>query len=164
MPNLFQKLENNNLIHTGIILIPNVIERETYNRLYEWQGKWEWEKHWTDFKKDYKITFQFLENLEDIDGSNETICLWFFRERPDTAEYRKYCKVNNLDPYKDFADIIIEGNKIKYEANNILITNKRLNILENKFVLRRPCVQIDLRSIGITSRKKIKQMLKRNLG
>ena len=50
----------------------------------------------TDFKKDYKITFQFLENLEDIDGSNETICLWFFRERPDTAEYRKYCKVNNL--------------------------------------------------------------------
>ena len=97
MPNLFQKLENNNLIHTGIIFIPEVIERETYNRLYDWQGKWEWEQNWTAFKNNYKINFKFLENLEDIDVSNETICLWFFRERPDTAEYRKYCRDNNVE-------------------------------------------------------------------
>ena len=163
MPNLFQKLENNTLIHTGIIFIPEVIERETYNRLYEWQGKWEWEQNWTNFKNNYKINFKFLENLEDIDVSKETICLWFFRERPDTAEYRKYCRDNNLDPYKDFKEIVIEGKNIKYLANTILITNKKIKFLENKFVLRRPCVQIDLRSIDIQSRKKIKQMLKREL-
>ena len=163
MPNLFQKLENNNVIHTGIIFIPEVIERETYNRLYEWQGKWEWEQNWTTFKNDYKVKFKFLENLEDIDVSKETICLWFFRERPDTAEYRKYCKDNNLDPYKDFKEIVIEGKNIKYLANTILITNKKIKFLENNFVLRRPCVQIDLRSIDIQSRKKIKQLLKREL-
>ena len=146
-----------------MIFIPEVIERETYNRLYEWQGKWEWEQNWTNFKNNYKVNFKFLENLEDIDVSKETICLWFFRERPDTAEYRKYCRDNNLDPYKDFKEIVIEGKNIKYLANTILITNKKIKFLENKFVLRRPCVQIDLRSIDIQSRKKIKQMLKREL-
>ena len=60
MPNLFQKLENNTLIHTGIIFIPEVIERETYNRLYEWQGKWEWEQNWTSFKNNYKVNCQFV--------------------------------------------------------------------------------------------------------
>lgn len=163
MPNLFQKLENNTLIHTGIIFIPEVIERETYNRLYEWQGKWEWEQNWTNFKNNYKVNFKFLENLEDIDVSKETICLWFFRERPETAEYRKYCRDNNLDPYKDFKEIVIEGKNIQYLANTILITNKKIKFLENKFVLRRPCVQIDIRSIDIQSRKKIKRMLKRIL-
>ena len=58
---------------------------------------------------------------------------------------------------------VIEGKNIKYLANTILITNKKIKFLENKFVLRRPCVQIDLRSIDIQSRKKIKQMLKREL-
>ena len=157
------ELENNNLIHTGIIFIPEVIERETYNRLYEWQGKWEWEQNWTNFKNNYKVNFKFLENLEDIDVSKETICLWFFRERPETAEYRKYCRDNNLDPYKDFKEIVIEGKNIQYLANTILITNKKIKFLENKFVLRRPCVQIDIRSIDIQSRKKIKRMLKRIL-
>ena len=146
-----------------MIFIPEVIERETYNRLYEWQGKWEWEQNWTNFKNNYKVNFKFLENLEDIDVSKEIICLWFFRERPDTAEYRKYCRDNNLDPYKDFKEIVIEGKNIKYLANTILITNKKIKFLENKFVLRRPCVQIDIRSIDIQSRKKIKQMLKREL-
>ena len=163
VPNLFQKLEQKNLIHTGVIMIPEVIERETYNRLYEHQNSLNG-NYWINFKKEYKLKFQFLENLEDIDVSDDTICLWFFRERPDTAEYRKYCIQKNLTPYKDFADLIIDGNKLKYETNTILITNKKLDILENKFVIRRPCVQINLKSINVTTRKKIKQMLSRNLG
>ena len=131
MPNLFQKLENNNVIHTGIIFIPEVIERETYNRLYEWQGKWEWEQNWTNFKNNYKVNFKFLENLEDIDVSKEIICLWFFRDRND------HSKGN---------DIVLAGKKITDFHNTFLITQfKDIEILENKRqYIHRPFVQIDL--------------------
>ena len=54
--------------------------------------------------------------------------------------------------------------KIKYETNTMLITNKNIDVHKNKFVLRRPCVQIDLDSVHITSRKKIRKLLQRDLG
>ena len=112
----------------------------------------------------HKDAKQLLENLEDIDYTTNTVCVWFFRERPDTAEYRKYCKENNLDPYKDFVNIKIAGNNISYLTNTLLITNKKIDLFTNEFVIRRPCVQIYLQSADITSRKKIKQLFKRDLG
>ena len=46
----------------------------------------------------------------------------------------------------------------------MLITNKKIELCENKFVIRRPCVQIDLHTIDIQYRKKIKKLLARDLG
>ena len=158
VPILFEKLEQKNLIHTGIIIIPEVIARETYNRLYENQNNLE-SKYWHDIT----VKFTFLKNLEDIKDT-ETKCIWFFRERPDTTEYKKYCRDNNLNPYRDFIDLKVAGHNIKYETNTMLITNKNIDVHENKFVLRRPCVQIDLDSVHITSRKKIRKLLQRDLG
>ena len=162
VPNtIFQKLNQTHLTHTGIIEFWPFLEVNEYDRLYELQNYFGGDI-WTEFKNRSELKCSFFKDLKLIDQHDIT-CLWFFRERPDTAEYRKYCRDNNLDPYKDFKEIVIEGKNIKYLANTILITNKKIKFLENKFVLRRPCVQIDLRSIDIQSRKKIKQMLKREL-
>ena len=67
-------------------------------------------------------------------------------------------------PYKYFIDIKIAGNNIGYLTNTLLITNKKLELFDNEFVIRRPCVQIDLRSANITARKKIKTLFARDLG
>ena len=58
VPNLFEKLEQKNLIHTGIIIIPEVIARETYNRLYENQNNLD-SKYWHDIT----VKFTFLNNI-----------------------------------------------------------------------------------------------------
>lgn len=159
---LFEKLEDKNLIHTGIIIIPEVFDRESYNRLYEFQNELD-SKYWKQFKTKNNFSFKFLSNLEDID-TDQVVCVWFFRERPDTAEYRKYCREKKLDPYKDFIDIKANGHNIRYQTNTMLITNKKIELCENKFVIRRPCVQIDLHTIDIKYRKKIKKLLGRDLG
>ncbi len=164
MPSFFTKLQTKHLIHTGVIFVPEIIDREEYNRLYEHQWTGMDEAYWLDFKHKYNLKFKLLENLEDIDYTINPVCVWFFRERPDTAEYKKYCKEKNLDPYKDFIDIKIAGNNIGYLTNTLLITNKKLELFDNEFVIRRPCVQIDLRSANITARKKIKTLFARDLG
>ena len=164
MPSFFDKLQAKHLIHTGVIFVPEIIVREEYNRLYEHQWTGMDEAYWLDFKNKYNLKFKLLENLEDVDYTTNTVCLWFFRERPDTAEYRKYCRDNNLDPYKDFVDIKIAGHNISYLTNTLLITNKKLDLFPNEFVIRRPCLQIDLQSADIQSKKKIKRMFKRDLG
>ena len=159
---LFQKLEDKHLIHTGVIVLPEVFQRESYNRLYEFQNYLDG-KYWTEFKKYNKCSFKFLNNLEDID-TTQVVCVWFFRERPDTAEYRKYCRDKKIDPYKDFVDLTVNKHNVSYQTNTMLITNKDIKLNKNKFVIRRPCVQIDLQTIDIVYKKKIKKMLLRNLG
>ena len=160
MPNFFQKLESKNLIYTGVIIIPNIIEYTQYERLYEHQGTIrhprlkDSSQYWNKFKKDYNINYNFLDNITDFEQEkNEIICLWFFPER-----------LYKEDKRIGFFDLKINNKDIKYDTNTVLITNKRIDILENKFVLRRPCVQIDIQSIDITTKKKIKQMFKRDLG
>ena len=152
MPNFFQKLESKNLIYTGVIIIPEVIDHSRYVSLYENQV-YDSLQYWDNFKKDYNINYKFLNDIRDLEQQNHTVCLWFFPERRP-KETRRI----------EFFDLKIEGRDIKYDPNTVLITNKMVEILENKFVLRRPCVQIDIQSAHITTKKKIKQMMRRELG
>ena len=152
MPNFFQKLNPKDLIHTGVIVIPNIIEPSQYEILYENQV-YDSLQYWKDFKNVFNLNYKFLNDITDLKQQNDIICLWFFPER------------RNKDTRRiEFFDLQINGRDIKYEPNTVLITNKNVNILENKFVLRRPCVQIDIQSAHITTKKKIKQMMKRELG
>jgi len=150
--NFFEKLESKNLIHTGVIIVPNIIEHSQYERLYESQIH-DPLQYWNNFKKVYNLNYKFLDDIKDIDQHNGTTCLWFFPER-------RYKEIRRIE----FFDLEINGRDIKYDPNTVLITNKNVDILENKFVLRRPCVQIDTQSAHVTTRKKIKQMMKRELG
>ena len=151
MPNFFQRLESKNLIHTGVILIPDIIDYSLYTRLYENQVH-DPLKYWNNFQKDYQLNYKFLDNITDL-KQQDIICLWFFPER----RYKESRRI-------EFFDMTINGRDIKYDPNTVLITNKNVDILENKFVLRRPCVQIDIQSAHISTKKKIKQMMKRELG
>ena len=152
MPNFFQKLDSKDLIHTGVIVIPDIIEHSQYEILYENQV-YDSLQYWKDFKNVFNLNYKFLNDITDLKQQNDIICLWFFPER------------RNKDTRRiEFFDLQINGRDIKYEPNTVLITNKNVNILENKFVLRRPCVQIDIQSAHITTKKKIKQMMKRELG
>ena len=150
VPNLFQKLEPKNLKHTGIILIQEVIERQYYDRLYENQNNLN-HPLWQEFSDIYQIKFKFVEHMEKIAQGNTT-CIWFFKERPQMKRGEK--KYKNLE---------VDGHDIEYQPNTILITNKKIKFYENKPVLRRPCLQIDLESAEIGTRKNIKHMLNRIL-
>lgn len=153
MHNFFQKLESKNLIHTGVILIPEIIDYIQYETLYESQVH-DPLGHWDNFKKNYQLDYKFLDNITDLQQQNDIICLWFFPER----RYKESRRI-------EFFDMTINGRDIKYDPNTVLITNKNVNILKkNKFVLRRPCVQIDIESAHITTKKNIMHMMKRELG
>ncbi len=152
MPNFFEKLESKNLIYTGVILVPDIIEHSQYEKLYENQVH-DSLQYWKNFKKNYQLNYKFLDDISNLDKQANIICLWFFPER----RYKESRRI-------EFFDLKISDRDIKFDPNTVLITNKNVDILENKFVLRRPCVQIDIQSAHISTKKKINQMMKRELG
>lgn len=160
VPNFLDRLQTKHLIHTGIIYIPSIIDINLYYILHQNQNYLNG-KYWKEFRELYKLKLNFVD-LEKI-KQNKTNCLWFFKERPDYTEYRKYCKENNLEPYRNFKDIKIGKYNIEYQPNTLLITNKKLDIKDNNFVLRRPCVQIDYNSFNIHYKKIIKKLFSRVL-
>ena len=110
---------------------------------------------------------QFIEIIEQFKEYAIEVHLYNWGEptlNKKLNEMLSYCRDNNLNPYRDFIDLKVAGHNIKYETNTMLITNKNIDVHKNKFVLRRPCVQIDLDSVHITSRKKIRKLLQRDLG
>lgn len=160
VPNFLDRLQTKHLIHTGIIYVHNIIDINHYYILHQNQNYFNG-KYWKEFKESYKLKFRLVD-LEQI-KQGHTHCLWFFKERPDYTEYRKYCKQNNLDPYRNFKDIKIGKHKIEYQPNTLLITNRVLDVQDNNFVLRRPCVQIDYDSFNINNKKVIKKLFARKL-
>jgi hypothetical protein len=101
-----------------------------YDDLYENQTRFDG-KVWTKFKETHNIRCQFHEDLTDADLTRDITCLWFFRERSDR------------DPGND---IKLEGKRIVYVGNKILITpSKDVKIQKRKtYFPRRPVVQIDV--------------------
>jgi len=149
VPNLFQKLEPKNLKHNGIIIVEEVIDRKHYDILYENQNNLN-HSSWQTFRDSYNIQYKFVEHMENI-TQGENTCIWFFKERPVSKKVERY------------KDLDVDGHDIEYQPNTILITNKKINFYENKSVLRRPCLQIDLESTDISTRKTVKHMLNRIL-
>ena len=75
-----------------------IFPEKQYDILYENQNNLS-HKVWQDFDQQYKIGFEFKEDLTQIDFNKEIIALWFFRERSD----------QNRQPILD-----VGGAKIKY--------------------------------------------------
>ena len=113
-----------------MIYIKNFIDVKEYDKLYENQNNLS-HKTWIAFKNKSKFKFKFFKDLEQIDYTNNIICVWFFKERSDA-------KIN-----KDFT---IDGKSIEYAPNNLLMfDNDRKTIyIRDKKIYKRPAVQFNI--------------------
>ena len=113
------------------ILATAIFSLKEYDSLYENQNNLS-HQVWQEFDTKYKVGYEFLQDIKDVNLNKEIICLWFFKDRSD-----KNAGV----------DIDLSGKLITYYPNTFLITkSKKLKILKRKknFAPGRPAVQIDL--------------------
>ena len=113
------------------ILATAIFSLNEYDSLYENQNNLS-HQVWQEFDAKYKVGYEFLQDIKDVNLNKEIICLWFFKDRSD-----KNAGV----------DIDLSGKLITYFPNTFLITkSKKLKILKRKknFAPGRPTVQIDL--------------------
>ena len=107
-----------------------IFDLREYDSLYENQNNLS-HQVWQEFDAKYKIGYEFLQDIKDLNLSKEVICLWCFTDRNDKS---------------NAVDFDLAGKLITYCSNTFLITeSKELKILERKkFFPRRPALQIDL--------------------
>ncbi len=107
-----------------------LVDIQEYDSLYENQNNLS-HQVWQEFDAKYKVGYEFLQDIRDLNLDKEVICLWFFRERSDRDAGN---------------DIELNGKIITYYQNTFFITkSKKIKILERKkFFPRRPALQIDL--------------------
>ena len=112
------------------VLATAIFSLKDYDSLYENQNNLS-HQVWQEFDAKYKVGYEFLQDIRDLDLDKEVICLWFFRERSDRDAGN---------------DIELNGKIITYYQNTFFITkSKKIKILERKkFFPRRPALQIDL--------------------
>jgi len=115
-------------IHTSTIF-----DQQEYDKLYENQNNLT-HQVWNDFDNKYRVGYQFLEDIRDINKNKEVICLWFFKDRLDRSAG---------------IELQLAGNTIKYHQNTFLVTESTdIKILEEEHkykYIRRPVLQIDLK-------------------
>ena len=107
-----------------------IFDLNEYDSLYENQNNLS-HQVWQEFDVNYKIGYEFLQDIQDLNLNKEVICLWFFKDRGDRDAGN---------------DIELNGKVIPYFQNTFLITeSKELKILKRKkFFPNRPALQIDL--------------------
>jgi hypothetical protein len=111
------------------IYTSTIFDQKIYDKLYENQNDLN-HKVWQDFKKMYKVGYEFLDDIKQIDLKLDTVCVWFFKERTDRSA----------------GDIIrLHNKKIIYKPNTFLLTiSKELKIIESHEYIRRPCLQLQI--------------------
>ena len=107
-----------------------IFDLKEYDSLYENQNDLS-HQVWQNFDTKYKVGYEFLDDIRDVNFNKEVICLWCFTDRNDKSSA---------------VDFNLAGKLITYRSNTFLITeSKKLKILERKkFFPRRPALQIDL--------------------
>ena len=125
------------------IYAQSIFDLNEYDKLYENQNNLMHEV-WKDFDEKYRVGFELINDIRDINKDKDIICLWFFKDRGDRSSG---------------TDIKIAGHSITYYPNTFLITDsKDIKILEKEHkykYIRRPVVQLDL------SRKTYKGIVER---
>jgi hypothetical protein len=128
----WEKLKSKNYFKEPVehIHADGIFDTKEYDKLYENQNNLN-HKVWQEFDKQYKIGFEFKENITEIDLEKPVIALWFFRERAD----------RNHPP-----QIAIKEKLIPYFPNTFLLTeSKNIEIKESKRkYIRNPFVQLDI--------------------
>ena len=128
------KIEKINILYhkepVEYIRAQGLVDIQEYDSLYENQNNLS-HQVWQEFDAKYKVGYEFLQDIRDLNLDKEVICLWFFRERSDRDAGN---------------DIELNGKIITYYQNTFFITkSKKIKILERKkFFPRRPALQIDL--------------------
>ena len=112
------------------IYATGIFDLKEYDSLYENQNNLS-HQVWQEFDAKYKVGYEFLRDIKDLNLNKEVICLWFFKDRSDRDAG---------------VDIDLSGKLITYTQNTFLITeSKELKILKRKkFFPIRPALQIDL--------------------
>ena len=87
----------------------SIFELKEYDKLYENQNNLMHEV-WKDFDEKYRVGFEFLDDIRDINKDKDIMCLWFFKERNDRSAG---------------TDIKIAGKTITYYPNTFLITESK---------------------------------------
>jgi len=108
-----------------------ILDLTDYDKLYENTNNFD-HPVWQEFDKKYKTSFQFYEDIREIDLNQTIICLWFFKERTDRSN----------------SEIIeLAGKKLKYLPNTFLITkSKDIKVLEKQDeYFRRPFLQLGIK-------------------
>jgi len=107
-----------------------IFDLKEYDNWYENQNDLS-HQVWQEFYAKYKIGYEFLQDIKDLNLNKEVICLWFFKDRSDRDAGN---------------DIDLSGKLIEYFQNTFLITeSKELKILKRKkFFPSRPALQIHL--------------------
>ena len=106
-----------------------IFDLKEYDNLYENQNNLMHEV-WKDFYEKYRVGFEFLDDIRDINKDKDIMCLWFFKERNDRSAG---------------TDITIAEKTITYYPNTFFITeSKDIKILEKNEYIRRPVLQLDL--------------------
>ena len=117
------------------IYAQTIFDQQEYDKLYENQNNLT-HQVWNEFDNKYRVGYQFLEDIRDINKNKEVICLWFFKDRLDRSTG---------------LELQLAGNTIKYHQNTFLVTESMdLKILEEKHkykYIRRPVLQIDLTKV-----------------
>ena len=113
------------------IYTSSIFDIKEYDKLYENQNNLS-HQLWENFDTEFKIGFEFLQDIRDLNLNKQVICLWFFKDRGDR------------DAGKD--DIELADKVIKYAPNTFLITDsKQIKIKERKKLnYNRPALQLDL--------------------
>jgi len=111
------------------IYTSTIFDQKIYDKLYENQNNLN-HKVWQDFTSEYKVGYEFIEDVKHINLKPDVICVWFFKERTD----------------KSAGDIIrLNGKKIAYRPNTFLLTaSKELKIIDSDKYIRRPCLQLQI--------------------
>lgn len=112
------------------IYAQNIFDTKEYDRLYENQTRLNHEA-WQEFDKQYRVGFEFREDITEINLDREVIAVWFFKERSD----------RHTQPFID-----LSGKLLTYFPNTFILTkSKYIKIKEpkRKFI-RRPMVQLDI--------------------
>ena len=112
------------------ILAPAIFNLDEYDSLYRNQNDLS-HQVWQNFDAKYRVGYEFLDDIRDVNFNKEVICLWCFTDRSDKSSA---------------VDFDLAGKLITYRSNTFLITeSKELKILERKkFFPGRPALQIDL--------------------
>ena len=132
MKHFFNNLKKTNYFDTPVkhIYKTAIYELKKYDQLYETQN-YDNSVQWATFKEELKLSYKFLNDLNDISTNVDVICLWFFKERSDRDKGTK--------------DIEIGDKIITYFPNSLLITEAKIIIKKRKkYITRRPCLQIEL--------------------
>ena len=135
MPNLFEKLKPDHYHKEPVeyIYTSTIFDALEYDKLYENQNNLS-HQVWQEFDVKYKIGYEFLQDIQDLNLNKEVICLWFFKDRSDRSAG---------------TELKLAGNMIKYDQNTFLLTeSKDIKILEEKHkykYIRRPVLQLDIK-------------------